>query len=104
MRIRGPQPNKVTVAIRPRECALSSHFSRHLDLSHRSAPAIDGGPSIPQQSPPIFHCTASTDRSGKDSVSVRECFLYLAKLASSDLYEYPKTYGKDLVCPLPRPI
>ncbi|KAI9763360.1 MAG: hypothetical protein M1840_000552 [Geoglossum simile] len=49
-----------------------------------------------EESPPIFHCTASTDHGGKDNMSVRECFLYLAKLASSDLYEYPKTYGKDL--------
>ncbi|KAI9773160.1 MAG: hypothetical protein M1840_008281 [Geoglossum simile] len=49
-----------------------------------------------EESPPIFHFTASTDHGGKDNVSVRECFLYLAKLASSDSYEYPKTYGKDL--------
>ncbi|KAI9766159.1 MAG: hypothetical protein M1840_006726 [Geoglossum simile] len=47
-------------------------------------------------SPPILHCTTSTDCNGKGSVSVRECFLYLAKLASSDSYEYPKTCGKDL--------
>ncbi|KAH0542475.1 hypothetical protein FGG08_003146 [Glutinoglossum americanum] len=49
-----------------------------------------------EESPPILHCTPSTDCSGEGSVSVRECFLYLAKLVSSDLYEYPKTYGKDL--------
>src|SRR6266516_1686749 len=29
-------------------------------------------------SPPVLHSTASTEEGGKDGVSVRECFLYLA--------------------------
>jgi hypothetical protein len=50
-----------------------------------------------EASPPIFHHTSSTEEGGKYGVSVRECFLYLAKLASSDLCEYPRTYGGNLV-------
>ena len=57
-----------------------------------------------EESPPILHRTTSMDCSGNGTVSVRECFLYLAKLASSDSYQYPKTYGKNLVRSLPRPM
>ncbi|KAI9777790.1 MAG: hypothetical protein M1839_008585 [Geoglossum umbratile] len=46
-----------------------------------------------EESPPILHCTTSTE---KGSVSVRECFLYLAKLASLDSYKYLKTIGNHL--------
>jgi hypothetical protein len=48
-------------------------------------------------SPPILHSTESTEGGGKDGVSVRECFLYLAMLANSDLFSYPNRYGKELV-------
>jgi hypothetical protein len=37
-------------------------------------------------SPPILHSTKSTEGGGKDGVSVRECFLYLAMLANSVLW------------------
>jgi hypothetical protein len=48
-------------------------------------------------SPPILHSTKSAEGGGKDGVSVRECFLYLAMLANSDLFSYPNRYGKNLV-------
>jgi hypothetical protein len=48
-------------------------------------------------SPLILYSTASTESGGRDSVSVRECFLYLARLANSDLFSYPNRYSKILV-------
>ncbi|KAI9770959.1 MAG: hypothetical protein M1840_002663 [Geoglossum simile] len=47
-------------------------------------------------SPPIFDSTVSSEKGGKNGVSVRECFLHLAKLVNSDSYKYPITYGVDL--------
>ncbi|KAI9767634.1 MAG: hypothetical protein M1840_005505 [Geoglossum simile] len=47
-------------------------------------------------SPPILYSTLSSEKGGKDGVSVRECFLYLAKLANSDSYIYPTRKGKSL--------
>ena len=46
---------------------------------------------------PILYSTVSTESGGKGGVSIRECFLHLASLASSDMYSYPNTYGKSLV-------
>jgi hypothetical protein len=48
-------------------------------------------------SPPILHSTESVEGGGKDGVSVRECFLYLAVLANSDSFSYPSRYGRNLV-------
>ncbi|KAI9782255.1 MAG: hypothetical protein M1839_005369 [Geoglossum umbratile] len=47
-------------------------------------------------SPPIHYSTVSSEKGGKDDISVRECFLYLAKLANSESYRYPITKGRSL--------
>jgi hypothetical protein len=48
-------------------------------------------------SPLIFHSTVLSEKGRKNDVSVRECFLYLAKIVNLDLNKYPITYGKSLV-------
>ncbi|KAI9767373.1 MAG: hypothetical protein M1840_005783 [Geoglossum simile] len=49
-----------------------------------------------EESPVILHSTASTETGGVGAVSLRECFLYLAIMASTDLYRYPTRYGLKL--------
>ncbi|KAI9766683.1 MAG: hypothetical protein M1840_006327 [Geoglossum simile] len=49
-----------------------------------------------RESPVILHSTASTEIGGIGAVSLRECFLYLAIMASTDSYRYPTRYGPKL--------
>jgi hypothetical protein len=50
-----------------------------------------------EESPVILHTKASTEIGGEGGVSLRECFLYLAAIASTDSYRYPTRYGVKLV-------
>ncbi|KAI9772424.1 MAG: hypothetical protein M1840_000627 [Geoglossum simile] len=49
-----------------------------------------------EKSPVILHTTASSETGGEGGISLRECFLYLAAIASTDSYRYPTRYGDNL--------